>query len=56
MDAAAPMVGLTIPPECRAGVIANLQRMAGLAAQALAHELAPEDEPAPVFTPGSSHP
>jgi hypothetical protein len=51
MDAASPMVGLTIPPKCRAGVIANLQRTAAIAAFVLAHPLAPDDEPASVFRP-----
>jgi hypothetical protein len=51
MDAAAPMLGLRIPPECREGVIANLQRTAAIAALVLAHPLAPDDEPAAVFRP-----
>lgn len=51
MDAAAPMLGLTIPAACRAGVIANIQRTAAIAALVLAHPLAPDDEPASVFRP-----
>ncbi len=51
MDAAAPLLSLAIPEECRAGVIASLQAAAGMAALVLAEPTDPTDEPAPVFRP-----
>lgn len=51
MDAAAPLLGLAIPAECRAGVIASLQAAAAMAALVLAEPTDPTDEPAPVFRP-----
>lgn len=51
MDAVAPMLGLAIPADCRAGVIANIQRTAAIAALVLAHPMATDDEPAAVFRP-----
>jgi hypothetical protein len=50
VDAAAEVVGLPIPADCRAGVIANFQRIAGLAANVTAFEVPLEVEPAPVFS------
>jgi hypothetical protein len=51
MDAAAPLLGLNMPAECRAGVIASLQAAAAMAALVLAEPCDPTDEPAPVFRP-----
>ncbi len=49
VDAAATVVGLSIPAECRAGVITNFQRIAALAANVTDFALPTEIEPAPVF-------
>ncbi len=51
MDAMAPMLGLTIEPEWRSGVIANLKVTSALAALVLEFPLTDEDEPAAVFCP-----
>jgi len=50
VDESAPLIGLTIPPECRDGVVRNL---AGLLAAGLLLGEFPvgETEPAPVFEP-----
>jgi hypothetical protein len=51
MDAMAPMLGLTIDPAWRGGVIANLKVTSTLAALVLEFPLTDEDEPAAVFRP-----
>lgn len=51
IDAMAPLLGLDIRPEHRAGVAANLRIAAGLAALVLAEPLGDHAEPAPVYTP-----
>ncbi len=48
---AAAAQGLEIPPAYRAGVAANLERIAAVAERFLAVPLDDEDEQAPVFTP-----
>ncbi len=49
VDAQSAALGLTIPPEHRAGVILNMGRIAQMAQLASSFPLTPEDEPAPVF-------
>ena len=49
--AAAQALDLPIAPEHLPGVVANLQRMAAIAAPLNATRLAPEDEAAPVWMP-----
>ncbi|MBX3453819.1 DUF4089 domain-containing protein [Ferrovibrio sp.] len=52
VEQAAALAGLSIPAECRAGVIDNLRRAHGIA-QAFLHIPLPDDtEPGSVFTPG----
>jgi len=51
MDAVAPALDLTVDAAHRAGVIANLQRIAAVAAVFLDAKLADELEPGPVFKP-----
>ena len=51
IDAMGPMVGLDIPAEYRAGVVANLRIAAAMAAIVLSEPLGDHAEPAPVFTP-----
>ncbi len=53
IDALAPLLGLTIAPEQRAGVAANLRIAAGMAALVLEEPIGDHAEPAPVFTPES---
>jgi hypothetical protein len=50
-DAAAAALGLTLSPESRAGVAANLTVLFAMAGEMEAVELAPEDDPLPVFRP-----
>ncbi len=49
VDSAAALIGLPIDPEHRPGVVANLQRIAQMAALVMAFPLLDEAEPAPVF-------
>jgi Protein of unknown function (DUF4089) len=51
IDATAPLLGLTIADEYRAGIATNLVITARLAALLSAFPLGDEEEPAPVFTP-----
>lgn len=50
MDASAAVLGLTIAPEWRVAVRANLEVTLRMAALVDAFELPDEAEPAPVFT------
>lgn len=50
LDASAVVLGLTIPPEWRAAVKANLQVTLQMAATVEAFDLPDEAEPAAVFT------
>jgi hypothetical protein len=47
--AAAAALGLAITPAQRPGVIANFERLAGVAAALETFPLAPDDEPGPVW-------
>ena len=47
----AQALGLQIAPEHLPGVLANLQRIAEIAAPALGVETTLEDEPAPIWRP-----
>ncbi len=49
MDAMAPLLGLAIEPEYRAGIATNLRATAGFAAVLLDIPVPDEAEPAPVF-------
>ena len=49
--AAAALIGLTIDPAHRPGVVANLERIAQMAALVMEFPLPDEAEPAPVFRP-----
>ncbi|HXC26349.1 MAG TPA: DUF4089 domain-containing protein [Stellaceae bacterium] len=51
VDAAAALVGLTIDPAHRPGVVLNLQRIAEMAALFTDFPLPDDIEPAPVYTP-----
>jgi len=51
IDAAAPLLGLTIDPAHRPGVVQNLERIAGIARLLMDEPMPPEDQPAPVFEP-----
>lgn len=51
MDAAAVLIDLPIPPECRPGVLENLARMQQLAGAFLEFALPPDIEPANTFEP-----
>jgi len=51
IDAAAALIGLTLDPAHRPGVIVNLDRIAALAALVMNFPLPEETEPAPVFQP-----
>jgi Protein of unknown function (DUF4089) len=53
VDAAAAAVGLRLAPEHRPGVLRYFALAASMAELVAAHDLANEDEPAPVFTPVS---
>ena len=50
-DAAAALLGLTIDPAHRPGVLRNLQMVAALAPRVLDFELGPADESGNVFRP-----
>ncbi|HYM03227.1 MAG TPA: DUF4089 domain-containing protein [Stellaceae bacterium] len=49
LDAAAAAIGLTIAPEHRPGVLANLQSVAAMAALVMEFPLPETTEAAPVF-------
>ncbi len=49
--AAAAALELPIAPEHMPGVLANFERLAGVAAAVNAFELGPADEPGPVWRP-----
>ena len=49
IDAMAPMVGLVVEPQYRAGVAAHLKAAKAIATDVLAFETDDEPEPAPVF-------
>ena len=51
VDAAAALIGLTIDPAHRPGVVVNLERIAQMAALVMEFPLPDEAEPAPVFRP-----
>lgn len=51
VDAMAQTIGLPIEPQYRDAVIANVERTAQVAAQALAEPLPDDLEAAPVFRP-----
>ena len=51
VDAAAKFIRLEIAPAHRPGVIANMERIAGLARLVMEFPLTDEDEPATVFRP-----
>ena len=51
IDATAPLLGLTVAPEQRPAVAANLRALAAMAALVLAPPLGDDAEPAPVFVP-----
>ncbi|HWK45864.1 MAG TPA: DUF4089 domain-containing protein [Stellaceae bacterium] len=51
VEANAAVIGLTVPPEYRQGVIDNYARMLALAGPVMAFELPKQTEMAPVFTP-----
>jgi hypothetical protein len=51
MDAAAAALALPIAPEHRPGVVANLERLAAMAALVMEFPLPDETEAAPVFRP-----
>jgi hypothetical protein len=51
VDAAAPAIGLVLDPARGRAVAEALRLIARIGAPALAIPLAPEDQPAPVFTP-----
>lgn len=51
LDAAAALIGLPIPDECRPGVLENLERMQQVAQAFLSFPLPPDIEPASTFEP-----
>lgn len=51
VDQMAAMVGLPIPPDCRAEVVANVKRTAAIARLVLEFPLPVEGESAPRFEP-----
>ena len=51
VDAAAQLLGLTIDPAHRPGVVLNLRRIAEMAALVMEFPLPEETEPAPVYQP-----
>jgi hypothetical protein len=51
VDASAALLGLTIVPEHRAGVLRHFGIAAGLASLVMDQPLARDDEPAAVFVP-----
>jgi len=52
VDAASAALELNLKPEHRPGVLENFTRLAQLAAVVNAFPLTPEDEPAPLWSPG----
>ncbi len=56
IDAVAPMLGLTIEPVYRAGIVTNLAITARFAALVLDFPLGDDAEPAPVFRPAEAKP
>ncbi|WP_237477793.1 AtzG-like protein [Lichenibacterium dinghuense] len=55
IDAMAPLLGLAVAPEHRAGIAANLRALAAMAALVLDPPVGDHAEPAPVFTPVIPH-
>ena len=53
VETSAALIGLTIPPDYRDGVLRYFGIAADLAALVMAHPLTPADEPASVFVPVS---
>ena len=53
VDAQSALLGLTIPPECKPGVVRYLQLAAGLAPRVMDFALTPADESGNVFVPVS---
>jgi hypothetical protein len=51
LDAAAALLGLSVAPEHRPGVLLNLERLAAMAQLLDGAPLGRDDEPAPVFRP-----
>lgn len=51
VDAASDLIGLKIAPAHRPGVIANMDRITGLARLVMEFPLSDEDEPVTVFRP-----
>ena len=51
VDAAAALIGLTLDPAHRPGVVLNLERIAQMAALVMEFPLPDETEPAPVYGP-----
>ncbi|MDX2271626.1 MAG: DUF4089 domain-containing protein [Cyanobacteriota bacterium] len=51
VDQMAELIGLPLDTEYRAGVIANFERIQGIAALVMEFPLPPEIEAAPVFHP-----
>jgi hypothetical protein len=51
VDAAAVLIGLTLDPAHRPGVIVNLERIAAMAALVMDFPLPAETEPAPIYQP-----
>ncbi len=51
VDLTAQLIGLTLDPEHRPGVIANMERNAAIAQQVMEFELTDGIEAAPVFQP-----
>ncbi len=51
VDHMAAVMGLTIAPEWRASVVANVTATEAIAATILSFPLSDHDEPAPVFEP-----
>jgi len=54
VDAASAALELNLKPGHRPGVLENFARLAQLAAVVNAFPLTPEDEPAPLWSPGGS--
>ncbi len=50
IDALGPLLGLSIAPDYRPGIVTNLQATVRFAALVLAAEIEDETEAAPVFT------
>ena len=51
VDAQSALLGLTITPECKPGVVRYLQLAAGLAPRVMDFALTPADESGNVFVP-----